>query len=159
MLERRRSRLRLDAGFTLVEVMVTLVLFGLVSAIAVGALRSYTAAADQRDLAQQTLSVLRATASRAVAEETTYCVRFESDGKRLSLWRGGCGTGAALGLLHRAPGRAAWGTAAFGPAAARECTFLARGSASGGDVTVLRNGSAKTWTVHVEGLTARVSYA
>ena len=37
--------------------------------------------------------------------------------------------------------------------------FYPKGSASGGNVVVVRSGSSKTYTVTVEGLTARVTYS
>ena len=151
-----------DRGFTLVETLVVVVLMGVAATIAVGGFQAYSKSAEHSGTRNDVVSALRAAHQRALAEATVYCVRFDASGKTWTTYRGTCSAGtpvkgpedvegaqislADVSFLH-----------ADGTPGSRDVEFTARGTASKGSLKVVRAGSSKTYTVSVEGLTARVS--
>lgn len=151
-----------EAGVTLVELMVTVALFGILSAIAIGGWRTYTNSSSELGTAQTAVSSLRSVAQRAVDEDTTYCVRFSTSAGTATLWRTGCGTGTSLGTLFKACSACQFGTASFTQSSggtAADVSFYPRGAATPGTVTITRTSSSKSYTVTVQALTGHVSYA
>lgn len=151
-----------DRGFTLVELLVVVVLMGVAATIAVTGFQSYARSAEHSGTRNDVVSALRAAHQRALAEATVYCVRFAADGKSWSTYRGSCATGAVVkGPEDVESGQVSLTavnfTRADGTTGSRDVEFTARGTASKGSLQVVRAGSSKTYTVSVEGLTARVS--
>jgi prepilin-type N-terminal cleavage/methylation domain-containing protein len=151
-----------DPGFTLVELLVVVVLMGVAMTIAVGGYRGYAAAAEHSGTRNDVVSALRAAHQRALAEAATYCVRFAADGSSWSTYRGSCSTGTLVKGPEDVGGpRVSLVDVDFvrsdGTTGSRDVEFTARGTASKGSLVVQRAGSSKTYTVSVEGLTARVS--
>jgi prepilin-type N-terminal cleavage/methylation domain-containing protein len=151
-----------DAGFTLVEVIVVIVLMGVASTIAVGGFQSYARSAEHSGTRNDVVSALRAAHQRALAEAAVYCVRFAGDGKSWTTFRGSCASGTAIKGPEEVGGPHVSLTdvsflRADGTAGSRDVEFTARGTASKGSLRITRSDSSKTYTVTVEGLTARVS--
>jgi prepilin-type N-terminal cleavage/methylation domain-containing protein len=153
-----------DSGFTLLELMCALAIFGVLSAISVGGLRQWTQAHEQAGTAAGIQSVLRETQQRAVTEGRSMCVNFNVAAQTYAIYRGACNDLApapvlVAGPLHTASPRVRIAAASFtGPAGTTTgVTFKARGTAWPGSVQVLRDGSSAVHTVSVEGLTGRVS--
>jgi prepilin-type N-terminal cleavage/methylation domain-containing protein len=181
---RTRDARQSDAGFTLIEMMVTIIVAGILIATATMALNAYTKAQSEKGTANRVVSSLRDAAGRAQAEGRTYCVSIDS-ATSWTVWRYSCDsswTGTSLqggtltptkvGVASR-QGQAsidmttappaftaisAIGLASgCGTAGTGHCVyFYPRGIASAGSLTVVRSGSTKTYVVNVGGLTSRV---
>ena len=147
-----------DHGFTLLEVITTCLLLGVLLGISVGPWQSYRHARAHQEARTELVAALRHAQISAVAESVTYRVDITS--KKAVTWRIGATqvqqrqyeiedktVSFAGGLFEQSSGVVS--TSAY---------FYPRGSASKGDVTVIRSGRAKVYTVSVEGLTARVSF-
>ena len=152
-----------DAGFTLIEVMVTIMLFGIVVAIAVNGSRSWSLAHEQSGTARTLQSVLRQAQQRAVTEGKAVCVTFDVASDSYTVFRGACDDPAKTrvkGPMSASSSKVHLTTPAFTspsgtPGAA--VGFTARGTAWPGQVKVTRDGSTKTYVLSVEGLTGRVA--
>lgn len=157
---RVRGPLSRDAGFTLIEVLVAIMLAGILMAIAVPSWRSYQRAADERGTAESIVSVLRNSQQRAVAEGRIYCVRFFTSAGSWSVYRTSCGSGTALQTGQVQGSSTTLTSAAFDQPSggqAADAYFYASAKAGGGSVKVNRTGSTTSYTITVEGLTGRVS--
>ena len=142
--------------------LVVIVLMGLAATIAMGGYQAYASGAEHSGTRNDVVSALRAAHQRAQAEATVYCVRFAADGKSWTTYRGTCSAGTVVKGPEDVGGRQVTLTdidfvRADGTTGGRDVEFTARGTASKGSLKVVRSGSTKTYTVSVEGLTARVS--
>lgn len=151
-----------DSGFTLVETLVVICLMGVAAAIAVGGFQSYARMAEFTGTRNDVVSALRAANQRALTEAAVYCVRFAADGKSWTTYRGTCSAGTVVkGPEQVGGGEVTLTSVSFlapdGTTGSRDVEFTARGTASKGSLVVTRAGKSKTYTVSVEGLTARVS--
>lgn len=157
------SQPRRDGGFTLVELLVTMSLLGIMMALSISGWVAWTKSTEHSGTADELESVLRQTQQRAVTEGRAMCVRFDVAANEYTVYRGECdgtvplvkvlgpATTAASDVHLVAPGFAAQS------GIRTDVTFYARGTAWPGAVKVTRTGSSKVYTVHVEGLTGRVS--
>lgn len=151
----------LDAGVTLVELVVTIALVGVLMAIAVGGYASWARSSEHEGAATEVQSVLRQAQQRAVTEGRATCVEFDTAGDRWTLFRGTCadpGRTAIEGPVEVDSARVHLRSAAFsaGAGSTTGVTFSSRGTATPGSVVVSRDGSSRIWTISVEGLTGRV---
>ena len=151
-----------DAGFTLVELMVTLTLAGVLLALGTMPLKNYAQAQSHAGSARTVVEVMRNAQVRSVAEGTTYKVVLEAHQVRVFRADGGVfGTTPLLStpidprVTLTGPSFTKAASAGGGPTT--DGYFYPRGNASKGQLTVVRVGSAKVYTIAVEGLTARVS--
>ena len=180
-----RGQRQPDAGFTLIEMIVTTVVAGILIATATMALNAYTKAQSEKGTANRIVSSLRDAAGRAQAEGRMYCVSFDS-ATSWSVWRYSCDsswTGTSLqggptltstkvGVASR-QGQASidmttappafQAVTGLGPlmgcgtAGTGHCVyFYPRGIGTAGHLNVIRPGSTKQYVVTVEGLTSRV---
>lgn len=152
-----------DAGFTLVELCLTMAIFGVLAAISVGGFRGWTQAREHSGTAVAVQSLLREAQQRAVTEGRATCVNFDVATQVYEMYRGACDDPARVLLQARRPdsGRVHLAAPAFvGPSGPTPAvTFKPRGTAWPGSVQVTRTGADKVYTVSVEGLTGRVSRA
>lgn len=170
----RLRRPRGDAGFTLIELATAMMIFGILSAIAVGSLYSLRNATAGQSAQRELVAGVRQWQTRAVAEATTYCVDFGSTASstKYSVYRVpgmdtgtlpagySCTGGTKVSGPVKAPDRTLFTNIGFrqrNGATTAYVLFYPRGAASPGSVRVGRTASTKTYTVTVEGLTARVS--
>lgn len=162
-----------DGGFTLVELLVAMIVFGVVASISVWGLRSFQRAQDESGTAHDVVAALRNVAERAQSEGRTYCVSFDT-GTQWSVWRYSCESGwtnAGDTATRVLSGQHVQGDSAITvsvpfaasthgdtcTAGAGRCAyFYPRGTASAGTLVVNRGSSGKTYTIKVEGLTGRV---
>jgi prepilin-type N-terminal cleavage/methylation domain-containing protein len=69
---------RPDAGFSLTELAVVLVVFGILSAIALPGLNKFLRSLDLNGQVQSTASTLRVVRQRAITENNDYCVTYDT---------------------------------------------------------------------------------
>ncbi|WP_293767460.1 type II secretion system protein [Sporichthya sp.] len=150
-------------GFTLIELCMAMSIFGLLAAISVGGLKGWTQAREHAGTAAAVQSLLREAQQRAVTEGRATCVTFDVGTQAYTMYRGACDDPARVVLETRRPDAARVRLAApafLGPSGPTPgVTFKPRGTAWPGSVQVTRTGSAKVYTLSVEGLTGRVSRA
>ena len=158
---------RAENGFTLIETMFAMVLLGILVGISAGPYSNYRGKQEHKGTTRELVAFLRRAQVRAVSEETTYRVDIAADGRSATAFRFN-GTGYTPGQIIRTPTRrirydaatfaAPVGVTGGSGTGMASVYFYARGSASKGTVTVVRESSDRIYTVDVEGLTARVSY-
>jgi prepilin-type N-terminal cleavage/methylation domain-containing protein len=150
-----------DAGFSLIEVATAMVLFGIMCAILVGPWIKHHHAQQHAGATRTVVAAMRAAQAASVAENATYRVDFTTGSTKL--YRRTATTPYTLvRTVEVEDSSVTLSGASFvdsGGATSSSVYFYPRGSASKGQLTVGRSGSAKTYTITVEGLTARVSYA
>jgi prepilin-type N-terminal cleavage/methylation domain-containing protein len=151
---------RQDAGFTLLEMLTALTVFGIAAAVAVTGLRAWASALDERGGAQAIVADLRRAQQEAVTEGRAFCVDFDVPAGAYTVYRGACDDASRARL--RGPISPPAGTHLVSPSFAGTgsgVTFLPRGTARGGSVQLTRTGASKVYTISVESLTGRVSVA
>lgn len=151
-----------DAGVTFLELLVTMILAGVLMAIVAAPYASYRTSQQHIGSARELVGFLRRAQVRAVAEETTYRVTFAADGRSATVYRLTGSTYVAAQTVRPMSSKISYTAPSFaqdGGGTGTSVFFYKRGSAGKGSVTVTRSGSGKTYTVNVEGLTARVSYS
>lgn len=156
------SHPRRENGFTLIEVLVTISLLGLLMAISITGWSSWAKAGAQSGVANELQSVLRQTQQRAVTEGRAMCVQFDAPGNAYTVYTGACDDGArvkVVGPVGTGAAEVHFASPGFtGPSGTSPgVTFYARGTAWPGSVKVTRTGEPKVYTLSVEGLTGRVS--
>jgi len=151
-----------DSGFTLIELLVVISLMGVMMAIAVGGWNSWAKASAHSGAAREIQSAMRQAQQQAVTEGRATCFAFDDVADTYSVYRGRCSESTKS--LFRGPVAIAAGvhitSPSFTSAAGTQVpsvTFAARGTGSGGDVDITRDGSSKTYTLTVDWLTGRVS--
>lgn len=157
-----RPRTPADAGFTMLEVMVTIGISGILMAIAVGGFQGWSRASAQEGLVTELQGVLRQAQVRAVTLGTSTCVDFDATAESWTVYRGACSSTTrtvvdrtrtvGTGLDIRSP-RFVVTTSATSTGV----TFSPRGTATPGSVSITRDGSDTVTVLTVEGLTGRVT--
>jgi len=149
-----------DSGFTLIELMVTMLIASTLMSIGAFGFTNWQRTSQQRGTAQELVSALRNTAQRSVSEGRTYCVGLTAQSYVVS--RGvSCITGTvAPGGARTASAKVSLSVPPTGagscPAASQCIYFYPRGTASPATVNVTSSARSKVYTITVEGLTARV---
>ena len=153
------SHPRSDSGFTLLEVMVTIALAGVLMAIAVGGWSSWAKANAHSGAAREIQSAMRQAQQQAVTEGTATCFLFDDAADTYAVYRGPCadaGKQLVKGPVAISP-HVDITSPEFGASGADAGTsFLGRGTGTAGKVRVTRPGSAKKYTLTVDELTGRV---
>lgn len=165
------TREDLEGGVTLVEVMVAMVIFGILTSIAVLGLTTVRKQLEARGSQREAVTQLRNVQVRAVAEDVAYCVDFPSatpnamkvyrvPGADLGALPSGfqCSSGTSVSS-YTAPGQATFSNVSFQQrdgSVSRFVLFFTRGAASPGSFS-LGGGGGKTYQISVDGLTGRVA--
>jgi len=148
-----------DRGFTLLEVVTTCLLLGILLAIGVGPWQSYRHARAHAEARSELVAALRNAQISAVSESVTY--RVDISASSVVTYRLGPGGDEQKRQYEIDDESVTFSSPSFEDSsgvAGTSAFFYPRGSASKGDVDVVRDGRAKVYTVSVEGLTARVSF-
>ena len=149
-----------DSGFTLIELLVSMVLFGVLVGLSVAPYASYRLRQEHVGSARELVSFLRRSQVRSVAEETTYRVDLTSTTAKMYRYNGT--TYVLVQSTKPSNSKVTYTSISFAQpngGLGSSIYFYAKGSAEKGSLTVSRSGSSKTYSISVEGLTARVSYA
>jgi len=158
----RRPAESRESGFTLLELMVAMLLFGIICAIAVAPYRNYQTSQAHVNSTRRLVATLRNAQTRAVAEAVQYRVVIASGGKSWQLSRANGSSWTNVGAAVKpSDTKITIRDASFRQAdgsLTSTVVFYPRGSATKGSLVVGRDDRSKVYTVTVEGLTARVSY-
>lgn len=155
------QRQRADRGFTVIELVVTMLVASIMMSIGLFTFTRWQNASQQRGSAQALVSALRNAAERSVSEGRTYCVDFPAASTRsFTVYRVTCGTGTlANGGASTASTKVRFAPAVTStpcPASHKCIYFYPRGTATAATVDVTSTARSQVYTIHVEGLTARV---
>ena len=154
---------RRDNGFTMIEILVTVVLMGIMMAIAVTGFTSWARSSVQAGQARELQSVMRQAHQRAITEGRAICLFFNGT-QSYTIYRGACDSATKVrveGPVAAKSTQVNFTSPSFTGTSGTSTgvTFNARGTAWPGTVRITRNGSSKVYTLTVEGLTGRVSLA
>lgn len=150
------------AGLTMIELVVVMVIIGALSALGTSGWSGYQRTVEHRGSAQELVSALRNAQQASLAEAVTYCVSFDTATRSYQVFKFACGaSGVSSGSADTTQSsRVTLVMPAFtqlNGSTASQVSFFPRGSATKGSVAVARQGSDRTYTVTVEGLTGRVA--
>ena len=153
-----------DEGFTLVELMVTMIIAGILMAIGMFTFANYLKISQQRGTAREVVSLFRTASERSISEGRTYCVDIAADGRSATTYRYTCDPASlALTKYKTQSAKVTISAAVTNPPtppacpAGHQCVyFYPRGTATPTTATIASAVRSKTYTVTVEGLTARV---
>ena len=153
-----------ERGFTLIELTVGMVIFSIMAALGTSGWLRYQRNVEHRGTAQEVASALRNAQQASLAEATTYCVQLDPVNGAYRLYKFSCGLGgiAVQSVKRTQSSRVGLASPAFlqpDGSTSSNVMFFPRGAATKGSVNVTRQGSTKSYTISVEGLTGRVSLA
>ena len=150
-----------DRGSTLLEVLTTISLMGILMAFAVSGWSAWARASAHTGTAREIQSVMRQAQQRAVTEGVATCVLFDDSADTYTVYRGACSASGKVKVSGpvRTPAGVALSSPAFtsGGSPGSGVTFQGRGTGSPGEVRVTRQGSSKIYELSVDWLTGRVS--
>ena len=82
----RGRRLRSNGGFTLPELMVVLVIFGIVTAVALPGFNKFMRSLDLNSQVQKTATMIRVIRQKAITENNNFVVYWDSTNKGWGWW-------------------------------------------------------------------------
>lgn len=149
-------------GFTLIELMVTMVIGSILLALGSVAVFSLRNTSEQSGAATQMLSQFRKVAELAQSEGRTYCMDL-SGTRNYRAWRYACSGSTAVNYeparttpSSRVTFASTGGSTTNCPSGDRCVYFYPRGTATAATITITSSARSKVYTLHVEGLTSRV---
>jgi type IV fimbrial biogenesis protein FimT len=77
---------RAGAGFTLVELAIVLVIFGIVSAIAIPGINKFLRSVEMNGEVQQFATTMRVVRQRAITENNNYVLYWDATDRKLKWW-------------------------------------------------------------------------
>lgn len=148
-----------DSGFTLIEVLVATVLFGIFAATALSGWSAWSTASAHAGTAREIQSVLRHAQQQAVTEGRSICVQFKPDDDTYAVFRGACAldmTDPVRGPMRPQHDAIDVGQFLAGGSPTDGVTFTRRGTATAGTIEISRSG-ADSYVLTVGGVTGRVT--
>jgi prepilin-type N-terminal cleavage/methylation domain-containing protein len=150
-------------GFTMIELVVVMAVAGMLMGIGIFGFTNWQRTAQQQGSASQLVSTLRSASEQAVSEGRTYCIDI-SGGTSYTTWRYSCGGAGSTQVAgpYAAQSRVSFTTTntllsgSSCPGGHKCVYFYPRGTAVPTTVAVQSAVRSRVYTVHVEGLTARV---
>lgn len=143
-----------EAGFTLMELMVVLVIAGIVSAIAIPGLNKFLRSVDLNGQIQQTATMIRVVRQRAITENNNYVLYWDGVVKGWGWYDDDNNNGVQEGTeKHKSPvALPAWITvtdSGTNPFVSPICTFLPNGSASESGTAIFTNSDGYTRSLSI----------
>lgn len=157
---RSRESGRADQGFTMIELLVSLSIVGVMTALAVTGWSSYARSNEHTGTRGDIVSALRAANMRALSEAKPYCVTFDVAAGTWSTRRLSCAGAVVKGPENVEGPEISLADGGFlqpDGSTQPQVLFTPRGTGSKGSIKVKRAGSSKVYVISVEGLTGRVS--
>ena len=150
----RQGRRGRDAGFSLMELMVVLVLFGIVSAIALPGFNKFMRAMDLNNQMQILATNIRVVRQRAITENNNWVVYYDSTNKGWGWWDDDDNDGVKDGPEHYQavtplPGWITVTNSSTNPFASDTLTFQPNGSASESGSVIFTNPDGYTRSLSV----------
>ena len=150
-------------GFTVIELLAAMVIVSVLAAVGTTGVFRWRNAAEHRGSSAEIVSALRKAAERSISEGRTYCMAFTGL-RSYALWRFTCGTGTQVeGTLETQSSRVTLDGPTNALSALQPCLgdarcvyFFPRGIATAATILVRSSARDAVYTIHVEGLTARV---
>jgi prepilin-type N-terminal cleavage/methylation domain-containing protein len=149
-----------DAGFTLIEVLIASVILGVLMAIAVGSYTSWQRLQQSTAFSRDAVGQLRQVEQLAVTQNTAFRVSFTTSSLVIAKYDTTTDTWQPFRQLKSPTTAVYFANPSFvNNTSSQYCFFTARGTASNGTVQVRRIGDSHYYTISVERLTGRVTYA
>jgi prepilin-type N-terminal cleavage/methylation domain-containing protein len=149
-----------DDGFTVIELAVAMVIFGVLVGLTSTGWGRYQASQEAVSASSEVVSVMRNAQMRATAEATTYRVDVDLAGRTLTVLRFDGAAYQQRSVDQLAGSRLSLDSASFLDAtgtATASAYFYPRGTASPGQVVLRRTGDETPHVITLVGLTGRVS--
>ncbi len=164
------KRGQVDVGFTMIELLLTMAISGTLAAISIFGFVNYRSTSEEQGSAQALVSVMRSASEQSISEGRTYCVDLSNAAtpavnRNFSTWQRACGAGGSQtgGVGQTQSAQVSFTATVTSPSTPPPCPathaclyFYPRGTALPAIVVVASAKRSKTYTIHVEGLTARV---
>ena len=152
--ERDGARSRGGEGFTLVELSIVLVIFGIVSAIAVPGINKFLRSVELNGQVQQFATTLRVVRQRSITENNNYVLYWTSTERKLKWWDDDNNNGVKNGTEKNGAtsALASWITvtnSGTNPFPSDTVTFLPNGSASVSGSVIYSNPEGYTRSMSV----------
>jgi len=151
---RTESILRSESGFSLTELMVVLVIFGIMTAVALPGLNKFLRSVDLNGQVQQTATMIRVVRQRAITENNNYVVYWDNTVQGFGWYDDDNNNGVKDVTEKRKDpvGFAAWITVSnsvSNPFASQITTFFPNGSASQSGTCIFTNSDGYTRSLSI----------
>ncbi|HET9251838.1 MAG TPA: GspH/FimT family pseudopilin [Candidatus Eisenbacteria bacterium] len=150
----RDGRLSPSEGFTLVELMIVIVIFGIVSAIALPGFNKFMRSLDLNSQVQRTATTIRVVRQKAITENNNYVIYWDNTIKGWGWWDDDDNDGVKDGMEKYAAPEAlpAWiaiTNSTTNPFPSDSVSFLPNGSASASGSVIFSNTDGFTRSLSV----------